>query len=551
MHMVQSVLKVSATDISAATSMTLEDIHSTLVHLNMISVLDSSQAPKPLPGQTIKFPKGRKNGIARKHLQRSTTHDDEKVKGPFVPPTRYKVRWDAEQVEEYLARWEAKGHLKLHPEKLKWSPFILSRAHKTQSSEGEVAAGQNGVFPGSSAEDTLTESNGATVDGVEVGKTRSPAFALFDDDNVEVVRASASRDSAASETAEADVRSPSAEPVPRTRPKRNRTRDVGDPPSIRRLRSRDSVNESTPVGRRLYTPRREASSRSERRKNPTRSRLDVSSTPMSRPDFRGTTSPSVDDDAAYAAMLAQELDQPRRQLRGRRPSAAESPQVPSRLVSTPRSPSPRKRRRVDSSPEVERTPALRASVSRRASRRAVVSLPPNPKSTPTSAQKQQRQSNGRFSRTSKPRPSRSAVVALRQEEEEDEQLPAAGVYAEGDYPYNGYVAAADDSKYDDADTSATGITAASRHSVPSDDTMIGGDSTGVTGGEPQVKVATPALDALSVLASVAAEERHNYIIDFGPVEGVPQLGDFIFGDEDAEGEDDPDAEGEPDYDEDV
>ena len=59
--------------------MTIEDIHATLVQLNMISVLDSSQPPKPLPGQTIKFPKGRKNGIARKHLQRTQTHDDEKA----------------------------------------------------------------------------------------------------------------------------------------------------------------------------------------------------------------------------------------------------------------------------------------------------------------------------------------------------------------------------------------------------------------------------------------------------------------------------------------
>ena len=32
---------------------------------------------------------------------------------------------------------------------------------------------------------------------------------------------------------------------------------------------------------------------------------------------------------------------------------------------------------------------------------------------------------------------------------------------------------AEDTKYEDADTPATGATAASRHSVPSDDTMIG------------------------------------------------------------------------------
>ena len=169
--------------------MTIEDIHTTLVHLNMISVLDSSQPPKPLPGQTIKFPKGRKNGIARKHLQRTQTHDDEKAKGPFVPPTRYKIRWDADQVEEYLARWEAKGYIKLKPEKLKWSPFILSRAMKTQSAEegtpftgqeGNQARSASGDIPHSGKIGPLAEDAEDATGGTEsrnlVEKTRSPAF---------------------------------------------------------------------------------------------------------------------------------------------------------------------------------------------------------------------------------------------------------------------------------------------------------------------------------------------------------------------------------------
>ncbi|KAI1797303.1 hypothetical protein LXA43DRAFT_1089180 [Ganoderma leucocontextum] len=538
-------------DISAATSMTPEDIHSTLVHLNMISVLDNPQAAKPLPGQTIKFPKGRKNGIARKHLQRTSTHDEEKPKGPFVPPTRYKVRWDADQVEEYLVRWEAKGYLKLRPEKLKWSPFILSRAHKTQSSEADGEIGKD------DAEIPPSESNGITMNGVEVAKMRSPAFALFDDDNVEVVRASASRDPVPSETTDADrsrARNPSAEPVERARPKRNRTRDVDDTPSVRRLRSRDSVNESTPVGRRPRTPRGEASSRSERRKNPTRSRLDISSTPGSHSDLNGngTVPPSLDDDAAYAARLAKELDNPCRQLRNRRLSTDQSAQTPPHIVSSPRSSSPRKRRRVDSSPEVETTPAPRASTTRRTSRRVVDTLLPYPKpTTSTPSEKSQKMTNGRPTRTSKARPSRSAIIALRQEEEEDEdeQLPANGAYTLEGHLANGYAAAeqgVDDARYDDADTPATGVTAASRHSVPSDDTMIGGDPIGLKASTPFGLVPSPALDALSVLAQVAVEDAHKYIVDFGSITRVPTVQNVA--DEDAEGEEDEDAEGEPDDD---
>lgn len=540
-----------AADVSAATSMTLEDIHATLIHLNMISILDNPQVLKPLPGQTVKFPKGRKNGIARKHLTRTITQDEEKTKGPFVPPTRYKVRWDADQVDEYLTRWEAKGYLKLRPEKLKWSPFILSRAHKTQSSEAEGEAGKD------DAEIPPSENNGITMeDGVEINKTRSLAFALFDDDNVEVVRASAPREPVPSEITDADhsrVWSPSAEHIERTRPKRNRTRDVDDTPSVRRLRSRDSVVESTPVGRRPRTPRGEASSRSERRKNPTRSRLDISSTPGSHPNLNGNSPvpPSLDDDAAYAAQLAKELDNPHRQLRTRRPSTDQSTHTPTN-DSTLRSSSPRKRRRVDSSPEIESTPVPRTSSTRRTSRRVVDTLVPHLKPTITTpSQKSQKMTNGRSTRTPRTRPSRSAIVALRQEEEEeeDEQLPTNGAYATESPLLNGYAATdqgMDDARYDDADTPVTGVTAASRHSVPSDDTMIGGEPTGLKSSTPFGLVPSPALDALSVLAQVAVEDAHKYIVDFGSIASAPAV--QTVPDEDAEGEEDEDAEGEPDDD---
>ena len=200
--------------------MTIEDIYNTLVQLNFLAILDSAQPPKPMPGQTIKFPKGRKNGIARKHLQRTQTHDDDKAKGPFVPPSTYKVRWDADRVDEYLARWEAKGYMTLKPEKLKWSPFILSRAMKSQSTEGELAlAAKVGDPSRSTSTDILAPDKAVSVttgmDGIAEADTstdtHTPAFDLFDNDNVEVVRSRAPRRPAASETSESRARSPSAE----------------------------------------------------------------------------------------------------------------------------------------------------------------------------------------------------------------------------------------------------------------------------------------------------------------------------------------------------
>ena len=114
---------------------------------------------------------------------------------------------------------------------------------------------------------------------------------------------------------------------------------------------------------------------------------------------------------------------------------------------------------------------------------------------------------------------------------------------------NGYAAVeqgADDARYDDADTPVTGATVASRHSVPSDDTMIGGDSAGMKASTPFGLVPSPALDALSVLAQVAVEDAHKYIVDFSSITSIPAVQPVV--EEDAEGEEDEDAEGELDDD---
>lgn len=96
----------------------------------MLYTRDSSPTLiRPSPGQAIKYPKGRKNGIARRQLQRiqSTQQDKEADKGPFVPPKHYEIHFDRAKVAAYLMDWERKGYLKLKPEKLQWTPYLLSR----------------------------------------------------------------------------------------------------------------------------------------------------------------------------------------------------------------------------------------------------------------------------------------------------------------------------------------------------------------------------------------------------------------------------------------
>ena len=134
-------------DISAATSMTVEDVCNTLMQQNMIYIREPTPPIiRPSPGQSIKFPKGRKNGVGRRQLQRlqsshTPTYDgsshspapktnghSNENKGPFVAPKHYEIRFEREKVEAYLRKWESKGYMRLKPEKLQWTPYLVTRS---------------------------------------------------------------------------------------------------------------------------------------------------------------------------------------------------------------------------------------------------------------------------------------------------------------------------------------------------------------------------------------------------------------------------------------
>ena len=172
-------------------------------------------------------------------------------------------------------------------------------------------------------------------------------------------------------------------------------------------------------------------------------------------------------------------------------------------------------------------------------------------------------------RTPSSRPAtRAAVEALRQEEEEEEEeLPQLHGHATP----NGYGSVHDHSesggapngvlheeeeeeegdKYEDADTPATGATVASRHSVPSDDTMIGVELAR-TKVSPLLQMSDADLSPLSVLAQVAAGQvAQATVVPDGEGEaggGGGAMSEDVGEDVDADGDADEDAEGEPDDD---
>lgn len=326
----------------------------------MISARDPTPPPiKPIPGQSIKFPKGRKNGIARKNLQRTQTNDKEieTQKGPFVAPTHYEIHWDPEAVGRYMRAWEAKGYFKLKPEKLSWSPYLLTwtRAEEKEKQEKEkesmAATGTSGATGSVEATDKAVNgmSNGnvnANFNGTEspsVTTFRSP-LGIFDDEIVdEVLPVSPAKTKAKTKTKSKSTTSPTPEVV---QPDADQIPEAEASPEPekspqKRLRSR-SNQPST-----MSTPKRVIP-------------LVVEEPRTTRAGRKSPTKPRpVDGDEAFAAKLALEEQMQGRKLRSR-PSGAEfkrTASAPMATTTTPRTLPPRKRQRVDSPPETEETPS--------------------------------------------------------------------------------------------------------------------------------------------------------------------------------------------------
>jgi hypothetical protein len=457
--------------------MTTEDVYNTLCVQGLIDVL-AIPTPKPLPGQSIKLMKNRKTIVARRHLIRSQTTDDEISKGPFVPPTQYEIHWDPGYVKSYLEKWEAKGYMKIKPEKLKWSPFLLARVKKSNADSGLALEAE---LMGS----TPDKDNTGPASASSVPETPAPITPVDVEDSDDEVDST---------------------PASHSPEKRMHSRER---PTLRRLRSQHRTANDGMNSRSPFTPSRylrgPGVSGSPPNTIPTPScATSASISPLRPPRMpklreRGNPSPSKNADtssvnedqlptsardAVDAARLAEEESRPKRLLRSRSGTGAlptfELPLLPSRSAMA--RPPPRKRRRVESPPVDE--------------------FPPTP-----------------------------------------EPLRESGLI-------NGVARRDEDarSELDDTDTPLTVVT--SRHSAPSDDTVVvsSGADQSVTKGVKNdttspVPVATDPLvmDVDEPLVSVTAVVSE----DLGPDGDADADGET---DADAEGEDDDelDAEGEPD-----
>ncbi|RDB25851.1 Histone acetyltransferase KAT7 [Hypsizygus marmoreus] len=328
-------------DISAATSMTIEDIVTTLKQQGMIRARDSTPPLiRPSPGQSIKFPKGRKNGIARKHLQRTQTNDKETdpPNKPFVIPTHYDIEWDRDKVDSYLRNWEAKGYLTLKSEKLQWSPYLLTRKDKEEKEREEEkkrSHNNGGGKERSAVSEAASSAKPNEASGPSTSKESSTPDTLFpspanifDDELVEEVPTPAPatpKKQKSRSKSPADKAPPEAEQVPVES-------SLEDSPRKRTMRSRSNqaLQPTTPKVKVIEEPRT------------TRGRW-----------TRGVSNKAnLRDDEALAAKLALEEQRQGRKLRSRASDTRIEKRPPS-PVSPPKPSLSRKRPRVESSSEVE------------------------------------------------------------------------------------------------------------------------------------------------------------------------------------------------------
>ncbi|KAI0806319.1 hypothetical protein BC629DRAFT_1486933 [Irpex lacteus] len=496
--------------------MTLEDVYHTLQQQDMIHIRETAASPRPLPGQSFRFIKGRKSGIARKALHRNNTRDDDSVKGPFVPPTSYEISWDREAVARYL----------------------VARTLKTDGLLEDALP---------SATDSFTpttpglETRSSVAGGSRTSRTESP-YALFDDDADD----------------DDDDKHSVSDALPVVRPSRGKQR-----------RKSSVIPQSSPISD--DTPRRLTRRR-------TSSALEAV-TPKQQPaSMRRTRSavklPSfqhdeamIAEDAAFAAKLAME-DRPRRMLRSR----SNTNPVPDKRALSPhassRSVSPKKRRRVDPDtpparntrsqgplPKLRRPPAVKRRSSMRSQASTVGSArKPRPGRRPSRVVPASHETSP-LSRPSPPpdTPSSASMSHVAGEENEEEggdeedamiaQLETTEAELrpepERDRDRNNDTQPKDEER----DTPLTGLT--SRHSVgQSDDTVCVTDDQGGT-----VKVSPPLAVAVANVPVSADNLGGDGLkvkagLNGAAAVSIPGTGGDN-SDVDAEGEEDPDAEGEP------
>lgn len=165
--------RVTFEDISRATAMTAEDVFYVLREQDMITVSDGQSGRIRAPA-TSKYksrdntgsntakgiPSGRARGASSASRATATEKDKESA---LAVPRDYSIHFDRDYVIAHLKNYEAKGYLSVRPEKLHWTPFLVSRTFP-QSDDPTISDSVNNHFvPDDLAVTHITHAHGPSM----------------------------------------------------------------------------------------------------------------------------------------------------------------------------------------------------------------------------------------------------------------------------------------------------------------------------------------------------------------------------------------------------
>lgn len=119
---------LSIDDISTATSIVPDEVFYILQENGLISIINGDQ--QPLNGRTAKFPPPKPSNPAwhgNQHTRRRQLQEAASNKAVAIP-LHYRINFDKiDEMREHVLAWERKGHVRLKPDNLQWTPFLVTR----------------------------------------------------------------------------------------------------------------------------------------------------------------------------------------------------------------------------------------------------------------------------------------------------------------------------------------------------------------------------------------------------------------------------------------
>lgn len=119
---------LSIDDISTATSIVPDEVFYILQDNGLISAINQEQ--QLTNGRATKYPPPKPSNPAwhgNQHTRRRQLQEAAQNKAITIP-THYRIAFEKyEEMQSHVSAWEKKGHVRLKPDNLQWTPFLVTR----------------------------------------------------------------------------------------------------------------------------------------------------------------------------------------------------------------------------------------------------------------------------------------------------------------------------------------------------------------------------------------------------------------------------------------